>query len=113
MLLVLFFCLGKYENVINKVHDKLIQIFHKYLIHEIHEIGWGVCQSKRHHGILIESIPGAKCGLWNIRLSDFQLMVSDLKSIFEKTLAPYIWSNRSSILGRGYLFLMVTSFSER
>jgi hypothetical protein len=36
----------------------------------------------------------------------------DLRSILENTLAPSNWSNKSLILGSGYFFLIVTSFSE-
>jgi hypothetical protein len=43
----------------------------------------------------------------------FSWWYPDLKSIFENTLAPFIWLNRSSIRRRGYLFLMVTSFNDR
>ena len=31
--------LGIDEDVVDKDHDKLIQFFHKYLIHEVHEKG--------------------------------------------------------------------------
>jgi hypothetical protein len=31
-----------------------------HLIHEVHKIGWGIRKSERHHGILIESIPGVE-----------------------------------------------------
>jgi hypothetical protein len=31
--------LGEYENAINEYYNKFIQVFHKHLIHEIHEIG--------------------------------------------------------------------------
>jgi hypothetical protein len=50
---VFFFRLREYENVIDEDYNKFIQVFHKYLIREIHEIGWRICQSKGHHGILI------------------------------------------------------------
>ena len=35
----------------------------------------------------------------------------DLKSILENTLALDNWSNKISIRGRGYMFLIVTAFS--
>jgi hypothetical protein len=66
LLLMLVSGLGINQNVINKYHNKLIQVFHKHLIHEIHEIGWGVRKSEGHHGILIESISGMKCCIGNI-----------------------------------------------
>jgi hypothetical protein len=35
--------LGIDEDVVDEDHDKLIQFFHKYLIHEVHEKGGCVC----------------------------------------------------------------------
>jgi hypothetical protein len=66
MFLMLSFRLGINQNVVDENHDKLIQVFHEYLIHEIHEIGRGIRKFEGHHDILIESIPGAKCCLGNI-----------------------------------------------
>jgi len=37
--------------------------------------------------------------------------IIDLKSILGNILAPFSWSNKSSILGKGYLFFMVTLFN--
>lgn len=37
----------------------------------------------------------------------------DIKSIFERTLSPFNWSNKSSILGKGYLFLTITLLSSQ
>jgi hypothetical protein len=66
MFLIFFFCLAENHNVIDENHKKPIQVLHKHLIHEIHEIGWGIRKSEGHHSILIESIPGTKCCLWDI-----------------------------------------------
>jgi hypothetical protein len=63
---MLFFCLRVNQNVINENKDKLIQVLHKHLIHEIHEVGRGVRKSEGHHDILIESTPGVKCCVGNI-----------------------------------------------
>jgi hypothetical protein len=48
MFLVLFHILGVDQNVINKNHDKLIQLGHEYRIHEIHEVCQGIGQTKGH-----------------------------------------------------------------
>jgi hypothetical protein len=61
-----FFYLGVNKNVIDENHNKLIQVLHEYLIHEIHEIGKGIHKSEGHHGILIESIPDVECCFGNI-----------------------------------------------
>jgi hypothetical protein len=39
VMLMILATLGVDKNVVNKDHDKLIQLFHKYLIHKIHEKG--------------------------------------------------------------------------
>jgi ABC-type uncharacterized transport system substrate-binding protein len=28
------------QNAIDEYHDELIKLFHKHLIHQIHEVGW-------------------------------------------------------------------------
>jgi hypothetical protein len=35
--------LGIDKDVVDEDYDKLIQFFHEYLIHEVHEKGGGVC----------------------------------------------------------------------
>jgi hypothetical protein len=66
MFLMLVFHLGVNQNIVDEDHGKLIQVLLKHLIHEVHEIGWEIHKSEGHHGILIESILGAKCCLRNI-----------------------------------------------
>jgi hypothetical protein len=73
---MVFAVLGLDKDVVNEDYDKLIQLFHKYLTHEIHEKGGCVRQSKRHHGELILSVPGDKCSLLNVRLLDSQLVIT-------------------------------------
>jgi hypothetical protein len=87
---MLFFHLGVNQNVVDENHDKLIQVLHEHLIHEIHEIGRGIRKSEGHHGILVESIRVQNVVL---EISDSRILswwYSDLKSILEKILAPFI-----------------------
>jgi hypothetical protein len=51
------------------------------------------------------AVLGISCGLILI------WWYPDLKSILENTLAFDSWSNKMSIRGKGYLFLIVTTFS--
>jgi hypothetical protein len=60
------FRLREYENVVDEDYHKFIQVLHKYFIHEVHGVGWRVCQSKGHHSVLVQSILGVECGLWDI-----------------------------------------------
>jgi hypothetical protein len=57
MFFVFFFILGAYHYIIDEYYDELVQILHKDLVHHIHKIGWSVSQSKRHHRILVQTIP--------------------------------------------------------
>jgi RNA binding exosome subunit len=66
MFLMLCFRLGVNQNIVDEDHNKLIHVLHKHLIHEVHEIGWGIHKSEGHHGILIESILVVEHCLGNI-----------------------------------------------
>jgi hypothetical protein len=46
MFLMFFFDFGVNQNVVDEDNNKLILVLHKHLIHEIHEIGWGICSPK-------------------------------------------------------------------
>jgi hypothetical protein len=45
---VLFLVLGIDQDVINEDHDKLVQLYHKYIVHHVHEVTGGVGQPERH-----------------------------------------------------------------
>jgi hypothetical protein len=53
---VLVHSLRVYKNVVSEYHDKLVQLRHEDKVHEVHEVCWCICQPKRHHKILIETI---------------------------------------------------------
>jgi hypothetical protein len=74
--LMVFAVLGVDKDVINEDYDKLIQLFHNYLIQEVHEKGRCVRQSERHHCELILSVPGDKCSLLNICFLDSQMVIT-------------------------------------
>jgi hypothetical protein len=44
-----FLILGIYQDIIDKNYDKLVKLSHEYGVHEIHEVGWGIGETKRHH----------------------------------------------------------------
>jgi hypothetical protein len=74
-----FFVLGINQDIINKDYHKLVQVRHKDLVHEIHENGWCISQSKWYDQILMISVPGHKSCLWNVLLLDLNLVVSGSK----------------------------------
>jgi hypothetical protein len=71
-----FFCLQEYEDIINEDYHKFVQVFHKYLVHEVHEVSRCIHQPKRHHCILIQSISCTEGCLRYVLFSNFNLMVT-------------------------------------
>src|ERR1043165_768985 len=48
-----FVRLGVYQNIIQINHDKLVEVFHEYIVHQSREGGWGIRQAKGHDGVLV------------------------------------------------------------
>jgi hypothetical protein len=48
MFFMFFFYLRVNQNIVDKNHNKLIQVLYKHIIHERHEIGGGTRMSKGH-----------------------------------------------------------------
>jgi hypothetical protein len=46
VLLMLFFILGVYQDVFNEYHDKLVQLWHEYGIHQVHKMCRNIGESK-------------------------------------------------------------------
>jgi hypothetical protein len=44
-----FLAFGIDENVIDKDHDKFIELRHEHGVHEVHEVGWGIRETKGHY----------------------------------------------------------------
>jgi hypothetical protein len=40
--------LGINKNAVDENHNKLVKLWHKNRIHEIHEVGGSVCETKRY-----------------------------------------------------------------
>jgi hypothetical protein len=76
MLLMLFFILGVDQDVINKDHDKLVQLQHEYRVHQVHEMCRSIGEFQRHNQILIQPIPGGEGSLRDVFQTDLDLMVT-------------------------------------
>jgi hypothetical protein len=72
---MLFFTLGIDQDVINEDHDKLVQLWHEYRIHQVHEICRSIGESKRHNQILVQPVPGGESSLRDIFRTDLDLMI--------------------------------------
>jgi hypothetical protein len=46
MLIMLFFILGVDQHVVNEDHDKLVQLWNGYGVHEVHEMCRSIGESK-------------------------------------------------------------------
>jgi hypothetical protein len=74
-------------DIIDKDHYEFVKLRHKHGVHEVHEVGWGICETKRHYQELVKTITGGESGFRNVTRSNLALMTTR-RSIFEKTLAP-------------------------
>ena len=79
MILMLLLRLRVDQDVVNKDHNKLIQIRLEYPMHEIHECRWHIRQLEGHHRELERPIFSLKHCLRDINLSNSQLMVTGAK----------------------------------
>jgi hypothetical protein len=79
MFFMLFLTLKKDQDVINKDHDKLVQLFHENRVHQVHEVSGGVGQTKRHYHILIKAVSGQESSLRDIFFTDLDLMIARMK----------------------------------
>jgi hypothetical protein len=60
---VFFLAFGIDENVIDEDHDEFVELRHEHGVHEVHEVGWGICKSERHYQELIKTITSGKAVL--------------------------------------------------
>jgi hypothetical protein len=59
------------QNIVDKNHDEIIELWHENRVHEIHEICWCISKTKGHNQIFIESISGGESCFWNITWPNF------------------------------------------
>jgi hypothetical protein len=76
---VFFLAFGIDENIIDKDHDKFIELRHKHGVHEVREVGWGIRETKRHYQELVKTITSGESGFRNVTRSNFDLMITRTK----------------------------------
>jgi hypothetical protein len=79
MLFMLFFILELDQDVINEYHDKLVQLWHEYGVHQIHEMCRSIGDSKRYNQILIQPILGRECSPGNVFRTNLDLIITRMK----------------------------------
>lgn len=72
------FCTGSRvkQNVINKYHNKLINVRLENMVHQIHEKCWSIRQSKQQFQKLVMSIKSSKGNFWHILLLNYHMVIS-------------------------------------
>jgi hypothetical protein len=67
------------ENIIDKDHDKFIELRHEHGVHEVHEVGRSISESEKHDQELVKTITSGKSGFRNIARSNLDLVVARTK----------------------------------
>ena len=110
---MLFFGLGVNEDIIDENYDELVEVVHENFIHEVHEVGGGIGQSKGHYCVLKQSVTGGECSLGDILFSDLQLMVPGTKIDLGEDSGSIHLVDQILDLCQRVLVFMVTSFNLR
>jgi hypothetical protein len=108
-----FLALGIDENIIDKDHDEFVELRHKHGVHEVHEVGWGIRETKGHYQELVKTITSGESGFGNVTRSNLDLVITGTKINLREDFGSSQLIKRTSIRGREYLFLMVTALSGR
>jgi hypothetical protein len=76
MILLVF---GIDKDIIDEDHYEFFELRHKHGVHEVHEVGWGICETKGHHQELVETITSGESSFRNVTRSNFDLMITRMK----------------------------------
>jgi hypothetical protein len=74
-----FLVFGVDEDIIDKDHYEFVELCHKHGVHEVHEVGWGISETKRHYQELVKTITSGESGFRNVTRSNFDLMITRTK----------------------------------
>jgi hypothetical protein len=76
MLLLVF---GIDKDIIDEDHYEFVELRHKHGVHEVHEVGWGICETKGHHQEFVKTITSGVSSFRNVTRSNFDLMITRMK----------------------------------
>jgi hypothetical protein len=76
MLLLIF---GVDEDINDKDHYKFVELRHKHRVHEVHEVGWGIRETKGHYQELVKTITSGESSFRNVTRLNFDLVVTRTK----------------------------------
>jgi hypothetical protein len=84
MLRMLLFTLRIDQDVINEDHDKLVQFWYEYGVHQVHQMCRSIGESERHNQILLQVVPSREGSLRNIFRTDLELMITRTEIVLGK-----------------------------
>jgi hypothetical protein len=76
---VIFLALRIDDNIIDKDHDKIIELRHEHGVHEVHEVCGSISESEGHNQELVKTITSGKSGFRNVAGSNLDLVVARTK----------------------------------
>jgi hypothetical protein len=79
-----FLAFGIDENIIDIEHDEFIELRHENGVHEVHEVGWGICETKGHYQELVKTITSGESGFKNVTRSNLNLVITRTKVNFRE-----------------------------
>jgi hypothetical protein len=100
-----FLALGIDENIIDKDQDEFIELCHKHRVHEVHEVGWGICETKRHYQELVKTITSGESGFRNVTRSNLDLMITRTKVNLREDLGSSQLIEKNIDSGKGVFVL--------
>jgi hypothetical protein len=74
-----FLVFGVDEDIIDKDHYEFVELRHKHGVHEVHEVVWGIRETKGHYQELVKTITSGESGFGNVTRSNLDLMVTRTK----------------------------------
>jgi hypothetical protein len=76
---MLLFVFGIDEDIIDEDHYEFVEFRHKHGVHGVHEVGSGICETKRHHQELVKTITSGESSFRNVTRSNFDLMITRME----------------------------------
>jgi uncharacterized membrane protein len=80
-------------------------------VHEVHEVGWGICETKGHDQELVKTITSGEASFWNVTRSNFDLVVTRMKINLGENFGSSQLIKKNINSGKRILFFMVTALS--
>jgi hypothetical protein len=74
-----FLVFGVDEDIIDKDDYEFVELRHKHEVHEVHELGWGIRETKRHYQELVKTITSGESGFRNVTRLNLDLMITRTK----------------------------------